>query len=126
NPALDRCFAGEEVSYAGWIDPKGLGRRYLAVTYSPLRPTSDRVEAVLSIARDLTDHMEDWEALREAQAELARVTRVTMLGEITATIAHEVNQPLAAAVTNGHACRRWRAAAPPNVQEAMAGAARAV
>src|SRR5256885_5374403 len=117
-PALDRCFAGEEVSYAGWIDTKGPGRRYPAATHSPLRPTSDRVEAVLSIARDLTDHMEDWEALREAQAELARVTRVTMLGEITASIAHEVNQPLAAAGTNGDARRRRPPARPPHIPEA--------
>jgi PAS domain S-box-containing protein len=121
-PALDRSFAGEEVSYAAWVETKGLGRRYLAVTYSPLRPTSDRVEAVLAIARDLTEHMEAWEALREAQAELARVTRVTMLGEITASIAHEVSQPLAAAVTNGHACRRWLAADPPHIAEAREAA----
>jgi PAS domain S-box-containing protein len=46
-------------------------------------------------------------ALREAQAELAHVTRVTMLGELTASIAHEINQPLAAAVANAEACLRW-------------------
>jgi len=125
-PALDRCFAGEDVSYAAWVTTKGLGRRYLALTYSPLRPTSDRVETVLVIARDLTDHMRAWEALREAQAELARVTRVTMLGEITASIAHEVNQPLAAVVMNGNACRRWLAADPPNLDEAREAAQRVV
>jgi PAS domain S-box-containing protein len=47
------------------------------------------------------------QALREAQAELAHVTRVTTLGELTASIAHEVNQPLAAAVANAEACLRW-------------------
>src|SRR5258708_35034838 len=87
----DRCFAGEEVSYAGWFN-LAFGRRYLAVTYSPLRPDSDRVEAVLAISRDLTEHVLASEALREAQMELARVTRVTTLGELTASIAHEVNQ----------------------------------
>jgi PAS domain S-box-containing protein len=51
------------------------------------------------------DHAE--RALREAQAELAHVTRVTTLGELTASIAHEVNQPLAAAVANAEACLRW-------------------
>jgi PAS domain S-box-containing protein len=125
-PALDRCFAGGDVSYAAWVLTKGLGRRYLAVTYSPLRPTADRVETVLVIARDLTDHMQAWEALREAQAELARVTRVTMLGEITASIAHEVNQPLAAVVMNGNACRRWLAADPPDLEEAREAAQRVV
>jgi PAS domain S-box-containing protein len=51
------------------------------------------------------DHAE--QALREAQTELAHVTRVTTLGELTASIAHEVNQPLAAAVANAEACLRW-------------------
>jgi len=46
-------------------------------------------------------------ALRQAQAELAHVTRVTTLGEMTASIAHEVNQPLAAVVANAEACLRW-------------------
>src|SRR5882672_2860757 len=103
---LDRCFAGEEVGYAEWFN-QPLGRRYLSVTYSPLRPTSERVEAVLAIGRDLTEHVLASEALREAQMELAHVTRVTMLGELTASIAHEVNQPLAAVVANAEACLRW-------------------
>ena len=64
--------------------------------------------------------------MREAQAELARVTRVTMLGEITASIAHEVNQPLAAVVMNGNACRRWLAADPPDLDEAREAAQRVV
>src|SRR4030088_3246364 len=51
------------------------------------------------------DHAE--QALRKAQAELAHVTRVTTLGELTATIAHEVNQPLAAVIANAEACLRW-------------------
>ncbi len=65
---LDRCFAGEEVSYADWLTTP-LGRRYSAVTYSPLRPESERVEAALVIIRDLTEHMLASEALREAQME---------------------------------------------------------
>ena len=103
---LDRCFAGEEVSYAEWFTTP-LGRRYSAVTYSPLRPEAERVEAALVIIGDLTEHVLASEALREAQAELAHVTRVTTLGELTASIAHEVNQPLAAAVANAEACLRW-------------------
>jgi PAS domain S-box-containing protein len=56
------------------------------------------------------DHAE--QALREARAELTRVTRVTTLGELTASIAHEVNQPLAAVVANAEACLRWLDATP--------------
>lgn len=57
------------------------------------------------------------ETLRERQAELTHVTRVMTIGELTASIAHEVNQPLAAIVTNGNACLRWLAGATPNLPE---------
>src|SRR5215213_625019 len=57
------------------------------------------------------------ETLRERETELTHVTRVMSLGELTASIAHEVNQPLAAIVTNGNACLRWLAGATPNLSE---------
>jgi C4-dicarboxylate-specific signal transduction histidine kinase len=57
------------------------------------------------------------EALKKTEAELGRVARVTTMGELTASIAHEVNQPLAAVVTHGNACLRWLAADPPNFDE---------
>ena len=58
------------------------------------------------------------ESLRERETELAHVTRVMTLGELTASIAHEVNQPLAAIVTNGNACLRWLGGQQPNFVEA--------
>src|ERR1700676_4033151 len=58
------------------------------------------------------------EALRQAQADLARVTRVTMLGELTASIAHEVSQPLAAVAANAEACLGWLDRGSPNLDEA--------
>lgn len=58
------------------------------------------------------------EALKKTEAELGRVARVTTMGELTASIAHEVNQPLAAVVTNGNASLRWLSADPPNFDEA--------
>jgi signal transduction histidine kinase len=57
-------------------------------------------------------------SLREAQSELARVTRVTTMGEMAASIAHEVNQPLAGIVTNANASLRWLAGGSPNLGEA--------
>src|SRR5262245_14893552 len=54
----------------------------------------------------------------QALAVHAHVARVTTLGELTAAIAHEINQPLSAAVTCGRACLRWLAHEPPNVEEA--------
>jgi len=65
-------------------------------------------------------------ALRRAQTDLAHVSRVTTMGELTASIAHEVNQPIAAAVTNASACLRWLAGDAPNLDEARAAAARIV
>ena len=70
---------------------------------------------------DITERRQTEEALREAQAELAHVTRVTTLGEMTASIAHEINQPLAAVVNNASACLRWLAA--HNLEEARQSAA---
>ena len=66
---------------------------------------------------DLTERKRAEDALHEAQAVLAHVTRVTTMGELTASIAHEVNQPLAAVVTNCNAALRWLAGKPPNLDE---------
>lgn len=62
------------------------------------------------------DQAED--ALRRAQAELAHVTRVTTLGELTASIAHEINQPLAAVIANADACLSWLQRNPPDLNAA--------
>jgi C4-dicarboxylate-specific signal transduction histidine kinase len=64
--------------------------------------------------------------LQRAQADLARITRVTTMGELTASIAHEVNQPIAAVVTNAGACLRWLDSDAPNLEEARAAATRIV
>src|SRR5712691_1159144 len=62
------------------------------------------------------------EALRQARADLARVNRVTTMGELTASLAHEVNQPIAAALINADACMRWLAVDIPDLEEARAAA----
>jgi C4-dicarboxylate-specific signal transduction histidine kinase len=66
------------------------------------------------------------EASRQAQADLARVSRVTTMGELTASLGHEVNQPIAAAVTNAKTCLRWLTRDHPDVEEARAAAMRIV
>jgi PAS domain S-box-containing protein len=111
---LDRCFAGEHVRYAEWFETSD-GRRFLSVSFSPLRLDSERVEAALTIIRDLTDHMRAVESLQAAQTELAHATRVMTLGELAASIAHEVNQPLAAVVADATASLNWLASVPPDL-----------
>ena len=66
------------------------------------------------------------EALRLAQSDLARVNRVTTMGELTASLAHEVNQPIAAAVTDANTCLRWLTRDQPDVEEAREAASRVV
>ncbi len=81
---------------------------------------------VLIACEDVTEQKRAAEALRQAQADLARVSRVTTMGELTASLAHEVNQPIAAAVTNANTCIRWLAGETPNVEEARGAAMRIV
>lgn len=63
-------------------------------------------------------------SLRKTQTELAHVARVTTLGQLSGSVAHEINQPLAGIVTNAKACLRWLAHEPPNLEEACAAAQR--
>jgi C4-dicarboxylate-specific signal transduction histidine kinase len=75
----------------------------------------DRTE---ELRRSNLELQEREKALLHSQAELARLSRVMGMGELTISIAHEVNQPLTAVVTHGHACLEWLSANPPNVSKA--------
>ena len=68
--------------------------------------------------RDITEDRRAAEALERAHAELVHLSRVTTIGELVTSIAHEVNQPISAVVTNGNAASRWLAQHPPNLDEA--------
>jgi PAS domain S-box-containing protein len=84
---------------------------------------------LLKVARDITDRVraeEQRERLRQLEAELAHINRVSILGELTASIAHEINQPLSGVVSNGSACLRWLAGDAPNIEEARETARRIV
>jgi PAS domain S-box-containing protein len=75
---------------------------------------------------DIEDRKNMEEALRNTQARLSRAAQTATVGELAASIAHEINQPLAAVVANGHACLRWLAAQPPNLSKAHEAAERIV
>jgi PAS domain S-box-containing protein len=94
---------------------------YIRSSGKPVFDTKGDFLGYRGVGTDITamiraDHAE--EALRKAQAELAHVTRVTMLGELTASIAHEVNQPLAAVIANAEACLRWLDRGTPDLKAA--------
>ena len=75
---------------------------------------------------DIDDRKNMEEALRSSQARLSRAIQTATVGEFAAAIAHEINQPLAAVVTNGQACLRWLAAQPPGMAKAQEAAERIV
>src|ERR1700716_4298455 len=83
---------------------------------SVLEMLASQAAISLENARLYNDLREREARILDAQMELARVTRVTTLGELTASITHEVNQPLAAVVANAEACLRWLDRGPPDLE----------
>jgi len=81
-------------------------------------PVAGGPPLMAAVVVDITDRRRAEDDLREVQAELAHVARITTMGEMAASIAHEVNQPLSGVVINGNACLRWMAGDPPNMGEA--------
>jgi C4-dicarboxylate-specific signal transduction histidine kinase len=90
----------------------------VASRWSLQRDKRGRPATILETDTDITERNRAQRTLAKAQAELAHVTRVATLGGLTASIAHEVNQPLAAIVTDGEACLRWLGREVPQLEEA--------
>jgi len=105
--------------------PDGTLKYIYTVGHPVLNASGDLVEFVGS-STDVTGRKLAEESLRQAQADLVRVSRVTTMGELTASLAHEVNQPIAAATTNANTCLRWLATDTPNIEEARLAAMRIV
>jgi PAS domain S-box-containing protein len=105
--------------------PDGSVKHVHSVAHPVLDDSGNVVEYIGTIM-DVTERKRAEETLRQTQADLARVNRVTTMGELTASVAHEVNQPIAAAVTNAKTCLRWLTRDEPNLEEARAAAMRIV
>jgi C4-dicarboxylate-specific signal transduction histidine kinase len=88
--------------------------------------TSELRKSNEELRRSIEDHRKAQQALMNTQAELAHLSRVFTMGELTTSIAHEVNQPLTAVVTQGHACVEWLSASPPELSEARESAQRII
>jgi PAS domain S-box-containing protein len=87
---------------------------------SRMQASESKPPLFLATAIDITDRKRAEAASRDALSDLARVARLTAMGEMTASIAHEINQPLGAIVTNGSAGLRWLGNATPDLEEARA------
>ncbi len=107
-----RALAGE--SFTAVVEVNDL---VFETHYIPALDEGGEVDGVNGVAINITERRRAEEALQKAQAELAHVSRVMTMGELTSSIAHEVNQPLAALVTNSNAALRWLSSQPPNLDE---------
>ncbi len=126
---LDADVAQFERVLAAEIDGYTADKRFLGkdgrIVHSVMaarcvRRTDGSADYFIGLVQDITERKLAQEALGEARAELARVMRVTTMGELAASIAHEVNQPLAAIAANANAARRWLAGKPADFPEAEA------
>jgi len=121
--AIDRAI-GEKSDYEVEMRillPDGTVKYIHTVGHPVLNASGDVVQFVGS-SMDISAS----KRAEEAQADLAHVSRVTTMGELTASLAHEVKQPIAAAITNAKTCLRWLAGDTPNLEEARAAAMRIV
>jgi PAS domain S-box-containing protein len=98
----------------------------VSLTISPMKDASGRVVGASKLARDITERKRAEEALRQAQTDLAHASRLTTMGEFTASLAHEVKQPIAAVVTDANTCVRWITRDEPDLNEAREAAWRIV
>jgi PAS domain S-box-containing protein len=129
-----RDLASAHELRACWSTPILSSARRVLGTFAtyyrePRSPSSEEhnvIERITHLASIAIEREQGEEVLRQAQADLAHVSRVTTMGELTASLAHEVNQPIAAAVTNANTCLRWLTREHPDVEEARAAALRIV
>ena len=108
-----------------FVRPDGTIRYVHSLAHPVFSESADIIEYIGTLA-DVTEQKIAEEALRETRAELAHVTRLTTMGELAASLAHELNQSLAAIVTNGEACLRWLDRSKPDRGEAMSALQRII
>jgi PAS domain S-box-containing protein len=99
--------------------------RYIRTIGRPALDSSGETVRYIGTSMDMTKRKQAEDAMRQAQTDLAYISRVTTMGELTASLAHEIKQPIAAAATNANACVRWLLRGAPNLEEAREAASRA-
>jgi PAS domain S-box-containing protein len=124
---LERLTRGERVDHFETVRMRKDGSLLdVSLTISPMKDASGRVVGASKLARDITERKRAEEALRQAQTDLAHASRLTTMGEFTASLAHEVKQPIAAMVTDANTCVRWITRDEPDLTEAREAAWRIV
>lgn len=101
--------------------------KHLHAVAHPVLSLSGELVEMIGTTIDVTERKraeEERERLRQLETDLAHMNRVTMLGELASSLAHELNQPIAAAITSANACSRWLAHNPPDLERARAAATR--
>jgi signal transduction histidine kinase len=126
NQMLDRSRGdGSDVEHEYRLQMPNRSVKYLHVVAHATRGQDGRLEYIGAV-QDVTERRLSEEALGKVRSELAHVARVTSLGALTASIAHEVNQPLSGIITNASTCLRMLAADPPNIDGARETARRTI
>jgi PAS domain S-box-containing protein len=124
---LEQLTRGERVDHMETVRMRKDGSLLdVSLTISPMKDVAGRVVGASKLARDITEQKRAEEALRQAQTDLAHASRLTTMGEFTASLAHEVKQPIAAIVTDANTCVRWIARDQPDLTEAREAAWRIV
>ena len=124
---VERLMRGERVDHFDTVRMRKDGSMLdVALTISPMKDAAGAIVGASKLARDITERKRAEAALRQAQADLAYMSRVTTMGELTASLAHEIRQPISAAVTNARTCLRWLGREVPDVAEASEAASRIV
>jgi PAS domain S-box-containing protein len=100
--------------------------RHVRSVASPVVDDTGAVTEYIATVIDVTERKRADEALRQLQADLAHASRVTTMGELAASVAHEVNQPIAAAITDANTCLRWLTRDQPDIEQAREAALRIV
>jgi len=101
--------------------------KYVESVRRPVLNAAGEIVEIVGTSIDVTGRKRDErerERLRKMEADLAHINRISMLGELTASLAHEIKQPIAGVITSANACMRWLAADPPDLERARASVTR--
>lgn len=120
---VEQALAGQKAGFQMEVPYRGSGNRHVEVSYVPHLDPDGKVLGFFTLVQDVTQRVQAEEQARRQREELAHVARVVTMGELAASIAHELNQPLAAILSNAQAALHLLAADTPDLAEVRAALA---